>query len=257
LFSVYLATIVLTVTSARVRFALVPLLLPFAAHAVSRWMRAARDPRRMLWPGVATLAAAAFVLVPVLPAELRQRDFDERDYNLAAVWVRAGEHVDRAEAIARDLDRRHPGSARLQTMLAEIENRRGRDLLDRAALTPEERRRGQELITSALARLRDANAGARAQERFRIHFLAGSIQQYLGQWESAERHYRAALEFDPEDQDLLRRMAVVLANGAMQREPGPERSAALRRAEDILVEILARQPSPELDQLLGRIRANL
>src|SRR5690606_7457157 len=49
-FVLYLATIVLTVTSSRIRFALVPLLLPFAAAYLVRLPAVLRDKRSAVVP---------------------------------------------------------------------------------------------------------------------------------------------------------------------------------------------------------------
>jgi tetratricopeptide (TPR) repeat protein len=193
---------------------------------------------------------------PVLPAEQRQRDFDERDFNLAVGLVER-ERLDEAHALARELDARHPGSARIATLQADLDWRRARLLADAADATPEAREEARLLMQSALERLEAARPRARAQERFGIHLLAGAIQQYLGQWERAARHYREARAFDPEDPDVRRRLAVAAANAAMLHPPGPEREQGLRAAEALLVGLVEDEAGADVQALLTRIRAEL
>ena len=86
----YLGTIVLTVTSGRVRLALVPLLCPFAGYLVAATLRAWRAGPR--WrPLVALVLAALVVHLPVLDRSTRRDDLAERDYNLAVQQLQTGE----------------------------------------------------------------------------------------------------------------------------------------------------------------------
>jgi 4-amino-4-deoxy-L-arabinose transferase-like glycosyltransferase len=87
----YVATVVLTVTSERVRLALVPLLLPFGGFAVDEVCALLDGPRRGRSLCLAFALAALAVFVPVLPASERAKDFDERDYNLAVRLLREDE----------------------------------------------------------------------------------------------------------------------------------------------------------------------
>lgn len=258
LFTLYLGTIVLTVTSERARLPLVPLLLPFAGFAVLRAIDAVRTRSASGLALAACVALSAlFVLTPAIPLDQRERDFDERDYNLAGGITRSDGDLEEAARLAVALDARYPGSARVALLRADIEYRRARAVLDRGKLTPEERERGRKGVENALALLKNVAEDAKPQESFRVHLLAGAIQQYLGQFEKAERHYRKALQFDPEDPDVRRRLAVSLANAAAQRAPGEERTKALREAEAILADLLRVTPDPDLEQLVQQIRAQL
>ena len=254
-FALYLATIVLTVTSARVRLALVPLLLPFAGWFVLRARSLFADPRGRLAAVVGVVIAAALVFVPVLPASKRAEDFDERDFNLAGGWIDAASHLDEAETLLRGLAAKHPDSARVQRRLSHVEYLRARDLIarhsgDTAALLEVQAR-----VEAALERLFRIVEHSNPRESFRAAALAGFILQEQAQWEHAARLYRRALEFDPGDGDLTRRLALVLAESAMQQPPGPERSALLLEAERLLDELLERDPSAGVEGLLTQIRA--
>jgi 4-amino-4-deoxy-L-arabinose transferase-like glycosyltransferase len=232
----YLATVVATVTSDRARLPLLPLLAPFAGLWVVRLRE--RPPLA----GVTLALAAAAVLWPVLDAEQRAEDLDKRDFNLAVYALEDPAGLDRAEEIARRLAARHPGTARLESLLAEIEGRRG------LALRQEDPARAQEWLQSALDRLRLVVEHPRtnARERFRANSLAGVLQLELGNLGAAERRLREALEFDPEDSELWLRLAE-----AVDRQG--------RRAEArALVEALAvRTGDPGLEPLLQELRREL
>jgi tetratricopeptide (TPR) repeat protein len=249
--ALYLATVVLTVTSERVRLPLVPLLLPFAGFALAE---ATRRTGWMLLPAAALAALA--VLVPVLPAGMREQDFDERDYNLAVRLLADGE-LEGARPIAERLAERHRGSARVLLLSAEIDYRSAREALD---ASPERGRipgPAAERITSALNKLQNVSRRGDAQERYRADVLAGAIRQYLGQWREAETAYRSALAFDAEDRDVRRRLAVVLAERAMQQPAGERRDELLRQSLILLDALIAESSHPELGRLSETIRAQL
>jgi len=200
LYLLYLATIVLTVTSMRVRLGLVPLLLPFAGHFV-----AAFDGRA--WRRHALSLAAAAPLVWWIPfdAGTRARELDERDFN-HAVYLLEDADFERADAVAVQLELRYPGTPRLVTLRAEIAANRALALLAAPDVEAAERDRAIDEVRAALVGLRaivtDPATGAR--ERFRARKLAGFIQLEIDRDpDAAERHFRAALEFDPADAEIL------------------------------------------------------
>ena len=86
IYVLYLATIVMTVTSERARLALVPMLLPFAGYFVDAVLGRARLAS---WLPALALSALA-VHWPVLSAEQRDEDLLKRDYNYAVVLLQAG-----------------------------------------------------------------------------------------------------------------------------------------------------------------------
>ncbi|HVS11469.1 MAG TPA: glycosyltransferase family 39 protein [Planctomycetota bacterium] len=251
LFGLYLATIVLTVTSERVRLALVPLLLPFAGWFVVAVPAALRTRSPAFFASIA--AAAALVFVPVLPEKKRAEDFDERDFNLAVGLVRGGD-LARAAPLVAGLAEKHPTSPRVLVLSAEFDYRHARALVEDPGSDAEARRRASELVQGAMARLERAASHGSAPERFRARALAGASWQYLGRWNGAEQAYRDALEFDPEDRDMRRRLAVVLAEEAMAGPGGEPRALGLREAEAILVDLLREGDDPEIAQLVEQIR---
>lgn len=194
----YAATIVLTVVSGRIRLALLPLALPFAGYAVHALVVAWRARRPLVESSVVALGFAVVVLARV-PAAERELDLAERDFNHAIYLAEAAEGEAEAEAVARDLAARYPGSSRVETLLAALESRRGF-----ARLREGDEDAAKELLGRALARLqRVATAdGVVPREVFRARGLAGTIQARLGRPEVAERHFAAALDFDPEDAEL-------------------------------------------------------
>lgn len=231
LFALYLATIVLTVTSARIRLGLLPWLLPFsgwAAVALARGL-AGRGPR--LAPLVALALGALCVLPPAVGEQEREADLDERDLNLAVQLLENESDVDGAERIARCLEQRRPQSARVQTLLASIEWRRGAS----AHREPGRRAEAEALFDRALARLKEVAGapGVAPREAMRARKLAGWIQLTLGNAAAAERHFTAAAEFAPDDPEVALGRAqalVALAEGAS----GERRADLERRAREVL-----------------------
>jgi 4-amino-4-deoxy-L-arabinose transferase-like glycosyltransferase len=250
----YLATIVLTVTSARVRLALVPLLLPFGAAFVTG-LRAVPARSRKLAGGALVVAALA-VLVPVLPASKRGEDFDERDFNLAGGWIDEGREPERAEALLRGLAERHQKSARVGRRLAQLEYERARARIA-GATSEAELLEIQREVEALLARLLTIMEHSNPRERFRAASLAGAMLQDQGQWGPAADLYGQALEFDPEDRDLRRRLAVVLAEAAVGEASDAARRLGLRAAESLLVELIDEESTSALESLLEQVRGQL
>jgi 4-amino-4-deoxy-L-arabinose transferase-like glycosyltransferase len=246
----YLATVVLTVTSERVRLPLVPLLLPFAGHLLADLKDRARGVIGAL---IASGAASALVLVPVLPQAARDQDFDERDFNLAVGLLSEGD-LQRVAPLVDGLVERRGESPRVQVLAAELEYRAARALLDAAPRSGRMPDAPAERIESALRRLEGASRRGSAQERFRADVLAGAIRQYLGQWSHAESSFRSALAFDPSDRDLRRRLAVVIAEQAVQQSKPETRAARMDEALALLEALLAEQADPELAQLAASMR---
>lgn len=236
--ALYLATIVLTVTSMRVRLALLPTSLPFAgwcAHAL--WTRLApgssraAGPRPLVLAG-ALLLGAVFPLWPVYDAGELAEDLDKRDFNYAVHLVARGEDLAEAERIALGLEQRY-GTLRVRTLLAEI-----------AFLRAQREERGSPeqtaLLGEALERLQSValHPGVFPRERFRALRLAGDVQMFLGRWDVAVRRYREAREFDPADETLRLALANALFLDAADLAE-PERDAALAEAEALLAELVA------------------
>ncbi len=245
----YLATIVLTVTSDRVRLALVPLLLPFAGAFVAasfERLRSRAAPRAWIGPASALLVAALVVHVPVFDASTRAGDLADREHNHAVALLEQG-RLEEATALAQDLARDWPGSARIQLLLADCEWRRGWAL----AAEPETRAQGQERIGAVLARLRALLElpGLAPKEASRARRLAGWIQLALGNAGAAERHFRLAREFAPRDADLALGHAqalIALVEGGA-REHGAQ-------AGELLDGLAARAGyAPAVDELRARL----
>jgi 4-amino-4-deoxy-L-arabinose transferase-like glycosyltransferase len=254
--TLYLATVVLTVTSERVRLVLVPLLLPFGGFAVDEVCALFDGPRRGRSLCVAFALAGLAVFVPVLPAEERANDFDERDYNLAVRLLREDD-AERAAPLVEHLQQVHGGSAEVQLLTAELEWRRARAVLDTLVGTSRMPEPTGKQVESALTRLAGIARRADAKTRFRAQVLAGSIREYLGHWPQAESEYRAALAFDAEDRDLRRRLARVIGEQAMQDSSAAHRAERLREAAGMLEGLLAERSEPELEAMLAKMRAQL
>ena len=256
----YLGTIVLTVTSDRIRFALVPLLLPFAAFALLRicdWLRFSRKASAAQVAGTSGLGLGCVLLVwaPMIDATERANDFDERDFNLASGILRANASLATAEEVVARLQARHPESVRVDLLESDLDYRRARELLDAPTPSAQDRAQAERRLDAALARLKTTQGRSRPQEAFRVSVLAGAIQQYLGQFAAAARHYAKALEFDPQDFDVLRRRGVCLANAAMQQPAGAERTQGLAAALEILEALPTAASDAELARLIAQIRA--
>jgi tetratricopeptide (TPR) repeat protein len=251
LFALYLGTIVATVTSERVRLALVPLLLPFGAWLLLALVRRRASP----WESALGLAlAAAVVFTSPMPASRLAADFDERDFNLAAAWLGQGALGSELDELVAGLEQKHPESARIQVLAADLEFRRARVIFERETKTQAELARANELTQGALQRLERAARADTPRERFRARFARGALLQYFGQWEAAAADYRSAREFDPSDGELRHRLAVVLAELAMAGDAA-QRPARLEEARALLLELLAKEERAESRQLLSKLEA--
>jgi len=266
LFVLYLGTVVLTVTSDRIRWPLSVLLAPFAAWSLLAAVHWVLGLRRLVLTTALSVAAglgAALVLtfVPVLEgdawAEERAEDFDERDYNLAVEMVRAKQSLAAAERIAAELATRHPQDLSVELLRAEIEANRALALFQMAGQSQFEGaalRAGREL-DSALARLERVGLRGTAVQRHRADAMAGSLLQTQGRFAEAVVRLDRALEFDPEDSELLRRRAVCRANAAMGLPAGERRSEELQAAARALEALPGSAADEELVRLIGLIRA--
>lgn len=255
-FALYLATIVLTVMSDRVRLALLVTLAPFVGWFVLELRRWRTAPRSMLIATPAFATAAWLVFAPVFPPERRAADLDERDHNLAVELLKEGRLED-CTPLIDGLVQRRPGAARVTLLAAELDYRRARAELDAAPRGSAPSAQAAQRIRSALERLESVELRGAAQERFRAAALAGAVHQYFGRWSDAEARYRSALAFDPADRDLRRRLAVVIAEQAMAHPAGEVRLQRLREALALL-ETLAFEPTAApADALIQAIRREL
>lgn len=203
-FMAYLATIVMTVTSARARLPLVVLSLPFAGawvvHVVT-FARGRHGSSRLREGGLVSLTLIAGWLVvhaPVLDRMELDDDLRERDYNLAVQYVERGE-LAAARTLSEELLEAYPASCRLAILGADLDWRAGTHA--RAAGREEE---GRALVSRALETLHEVTlrAALAPRERSRAYRLAGYIQADLGNAGAAARFLGRAREFAPRDPEL-------------------------------------------------------
>lgn len=231
LFLLYLGTIVATVTSDRVRLALLVPLLPFAGLYLCAWPSAWRSGLRARAGLAASLGLGALaVFSSPLTAAQRSADLAERDFNLAV--ERLGDRTGLAEAlsIARELHARFPADPRLATLLSDAEARSAFEQL--GSDSPSERAAAQDSIRAALKRLEGVVQDPRINPRelFRARSLAGWIQLELGRPEVAERRFREALDFDPDSPDLMLGLATALELRARKAPADPASADRLAEA---------------------------
>jgi 4-amino-4-deoxy-L-arabinose transferase-like glycosyltransferase len=212
----YVATVVLTVVSDRARLPIVPLLAPFAAWTLVWGARALRrrHPDALVQLAFAVAAAALPVYSRVLPDTEVAEDFAERDHNLAVQLLREGGRDREARAIAEELVREHPASARARILLAEIDLRAGKD---------------PQGVLARVEPLAD-EPSLNPRERFRAASLVAWIQLRRGEFAQAERRFREALRFDGESRELQEGLVRALV-GAVDRETPVE---ARRMSEEAL-----------------------
>jgi len=199
----YLGTIVLTVTSMRIRLALVPLLLPFAGAFCVACGAALRARDAAAWKRLVPvlLVAGLVVHVPVFDADERAQDLVERDFNFAVQHLQHGQ-LDLAYTLAQEIQAAYPNSSRVHSLLAECELLLGR---------PEETKRRLEPLAG--------RSGLSERELFRIRGLLGRAELELGEGVGAARHLRRALVFDGANAriaiDLARANLLLLADPAV------------------------------------------
>ncbi|MFT4539471.1 MAG: 4-amino-4-deoxy-L-arabinose transferase-like glycosyltransferase [Planctomycetota bacterium] len=197
LWLLYLGTIVLTVMSMRIRLAIVPLMLPFACAFLLRLWNARRTKGDLLPNLAALVICIGLVHWPVFDDALRAAEFDERDYNLAVQFVES-DRLDEAHALARELSGKHPGTQRLETLLAQIALLEVRSE-SRMAIGHNSRR--SVVLEQAYVRVRSPRASSR--ESFRAHAIAGLIALERGLPATAVDHFARARAFDPDDPELV------------------------------------------------------
>jgi tetratricopeptide (TPR) repeat protein len=243
----YLGTIVATVTSERVRLALVPLLLPFAGYFVDAVLARARPA---VWLPALAVAAAA-VHWPVLSPAEREEDLLKRDYNYAVVLLQAGS-LDEAQAVVARLEEQRPGTISVTLISAELAFRQGVQRSAAGAPAAEVEAsfdRALDLIKPVAI-----GEGTPPRDRFRAQKLAGFVNFEAGNYAAAERRFREALTFDPDDPDAGLRLANILWMRAADL-PGEERRSALLEARSILARLVA--DAPELGGRLAEVDAAL
>lgn len=262
-FLLYLATIVLTVTSMRVRLALVPMLAPFAGLVLFELGRAALHRRKDLLPQLAfLLPATCFVHWPVFSAESREGEFAERDFLHAVSLLDRGASIEAVRAVVDGLKASHGSSPRVAILGAEVDLRRAYRVLDHGSAGDRELRLAEALIARARGLLEDMLAdtegsGMRRHDRFRAQVLLGFLHQRQGDWGAAVDAFEGAREFDPEDRDLRRRLAVALGNRALGPEGALERAADLERALGLVEGLLVDTEDPIEGRELRDLRSAL
>ena len=249
LFALYLGTIVLTVTSMRVRLALVPLLVPFAGYLVH--LVARRSPPRAWLP--ALVLAAAVVHWPVLSAAEREDDLVKRDFNHAVGLLQA-DRLEDARGVVELLAESRPGTVPVALLEAELAYRRGARLRRERAPAAEIEAR----FDRALALLRPVAQGETVapRDRFRARKLAGLVLFEAANWDGAERRFREALAFDPADPELRLLLANVLWIRA-EDQTGEALRQGLAECRGLLEGLLEETPSSELAGRLAEVEAAL
>ena len=258
----YLTTIVLTLTSMRIRLGLVPLMLPFAGYWLMRAMVLLRGPSRSvasaLRLGLCLLIAGALVHAPLVDERTQRDDRLGRDANLALHLSRAGQTAE-ARRLALQIDAQAPGTSRIACLLAQC------DLDDaRRAARADEPDRAHELLLAArdwVGAFVDPPVAA-PRERHRVDATAAHIAYALEDWGEAERLLARALAFDPEDHglELLRlragtRAAEALAPTERLLVLSEQRQASARLAESSVAPEwcnLARVEAAVIDFALAR-----
>ena len=246
-FVLYLGTIVVTVMSMRARLPLVVPLFPFFGYFLWQWFARASKAGRSTDFAIALLLGLAMAFPPVFSPDAERWDLAERDYNLAVSLLENAGELQQAAELAEQLTSSFPNSARLQILRADTRWRQGR--IDREAGRESE---GQAQIQLALETLKQitADSGVSPRERSRAYRLGGYIQADLGRWEVAERFFRSAREFAPEDEELLFAQGQALWLQAQ----GPQ-DAFAKQARELFEELTRLAPeSPEARQaaeLLG------
>lgn len=248
-FALYLATIVLTVTSDRARLPLVPMLAPFAATFALELLSTARALAWSRLGGLVLLlgASAAFVLVPALPASERAEDLDERDFNLAGLLARDPARIGEARALAAGLVQRHPESRRAELLALGLELENARAMLgDPGRSARSGARAAAERVAGRLAELareaRDVPGRALTpREAHRLARLTGDAELLRGGYAAARDAYTDAARFDPDDDGtaLGRALAELgLADGETDHDAA---LARIRAAEELLLPLRANE----------------
>lgn len=246
LFALYLATIVLTVSSDRARLPLVLWLAPFAGAFV---VSAARAAREGAWRSLGGHAGCAVLLgfvftTPVLPASERDEDFDEREFNLAATLAADPAQLARARELVAGLVQRHPRSARTQMLANELALRGIRARLAEPVASARAAARADldELATRA-AEL-EMLPGLPPRELFRARVGRGHIELARGDDAAAERAFRGALAFDEESAEARTGLVRALV-ARTERGAGEDALASARSAESEIARLRTRTDGAE------------
>lgn len=208
LFALYLATIVLTVSSDRARLPLALWLVPFAGAFV---VSAVNVARAGAWRALGGHAGCAVLLgfvfaAPVLPAAERDEDFDEREFNLAVTLALESDsdpaQLARARELTAGLVQRHPRSARTQVLANELALRGIRARLAEPVASARAAARAElDRLADRAAEL-ETQPGLPERELFRAHVGRGHIELERGDHAAAERAFRGALAFDPDSREV-------------------------------------------------------
>lgn len=256
--ALYLATIVLTVTSDRARLPLSIWLAPLGATALVALARAWRTPREAAGPvndaggdaravlaravgpariDLALLAAfatasAVVAFAPVLPASERAEDLDERDFNLAASLVDRGA-LDTARPLVAGLVQRHPDHARTLALAAELELEgiRARE----SEANPAVRTAAAQELGELARRLAEISARTNlgARERFRVERLRGAVELERGGWRAADDALESAFAFDPDDAGVVLGLARAKVELASLSPDASERGKLAQRSLEL------------------------
>lgn len=201
-FLLYLATIVLTVTSMRVRLALVPIGVPLAAVAAAEVLRDPRSRRAGYWFAVLVVFIGIVRWGGPIDSAEQERRLAVRDYNSMVQRLEADDDLEALHHNAYLLTDKYPDSARFLSLRAETGARLGLQLMD--AVDPSSQRQAEMYVQKALTDLQRVATDESLSEKevFRARRIAGWVQLRLGNGDAAVRHFEAAMEFDDEDSEL-------------------------------------------------------
>jgi 4-amino-4-deoxy-L-arabinose transferase-like glycosyltransferase len=223
--ALYAGTVVLTVTSSRIRMPLVPLLAPFAGYFVTSGWGLVRDGKRpvarvLAWLGCLA-AGATIAWVPVFSAAELSEDLDKRDYNLAVQYIENGRDAE-ARALVGRLLAAHPRSGRLLTTMAQLDWHEALESKDDPARATELVGRTEGTLTE-LIRQPELNV----RERYRANKLLGWVRLGRGDGARAVEALRRAEAFDRDDDEL--RLALARALILEAEQSGADKRVALLR----------------------------
>ena len=247
--SLYLLTIVLTVTSMRARMPLTVLLAPIAGVWILSVYRKPRVTSILI-----ACVTGGFVAWPVFSQSELSQDLAERDYNRIVHELQMGQPSEGTKARARNLVSSYPDTARFRILKAELhfaKSARLREAGDEVSAMIEEE--ASLRLLEELAAMQTLSARTRKS----VHRLTGWIHTKRRDWHGAELGFRLAREFDPEGIDLRAAHAQALVGRAEETPKGPKRESFADTARALLEGLQAGDVPEEMSADLSRRLANL